>query len=292
MGLKPGKKRGIAIIPTLLTLSNGFCGFTAIAKSIDAAMLGNSPMFSEKLIQAAWLIFLAMVFDALDGRVARLTNQTSEFGEQLDSFTDIISFGIAPAIMVKVIYENCMVQASVYFSPKLSLLLCGLYVTCAVLRLARFTMDTSPEDSSHKIFYGLPTPAAAAVVASTVLFLYNGKDNAILPFIEDPAIILGIKKAMLFIPPLLGLLMISKIKYIHFFNRFVRGRKTFNYLVQGILALFVIAFCYEWALLLCFLIYTFWGPVAALIQSSHNIIKGKGKKDGHSKSETPPDNIE
>lgn len=274
MALNTGKKRGIAVIPTLLTLGNGFCGFVAIAKTLDAVRYAESALFEEKLTQAALLIFLAMVFDALDGRVARLTHQTTEFGAQLDSFTDLISFGIAPAILVKTIYEQTMIQAEMGYSVKLTLMLTALYTICSVLRLARFTVDTSPEESSHKLFTGLPSPAAAGVIASFVLFLNHGE----FAFIRDPVFRLSINRALLFVPPLLGLLMICKIEYIHFFNRFVRGRKTFNFLVQGVLCLFIVGFWYEWAVLLCFLIYVFSGPVLALYYKAESLIKGDPKK--------------
>lgn len=274
----------MAIIPTLLTLGNGFCGFVAIAKALDAVMLSGGADVESKLTQSAWLIFLAMVFDALDGRVARLTHQTTEFGAQLDSFTDLISFGIAPAVLIKVLYENCLIQAGMTYSLKLTLMLTALFTICSVLRLARFTLDTSPEDSSHSVFLGLPTPAAAGVIASAVLFVYHGHETFI--FMENPAVVLTIKKSMLVLPPLLGLLMISKIEYVHFFNRFIRGRKTYNYLVQGVLGIFVIAFWHEWALLLCFVIYLFSGPILALFHAARRGFKSK-------KTElTPPSNKE
>ncbi|MHC4943537.1 MAG: CDP-diacylglycerol--serine O-phosphatidyltransferase [Planctomycetota bacterium] len=272
-----GTKKGIALIPTMLTLANGFCGFLAIAKALDAVMLAGGPGFGEKMTQAAWLIFLAMVFDALDGRVARLTKQTTEFGAQLDSFTDLISFGLAPAILVKAIYEQAMLQAEMNFSAKLTLLLTALYTISAVLRLARFTVDATPEDS-HKLFTGLPTPAAAGMVAAAVLFIYEGHQT--FPFMEDPATLFTLKRALLFLPALLGLLMICKIEYVHLFNRFIRGRKTFNYLVQGVLCLFIIAFWYEWAFLLCFMLYVFSGPVMAVYHSVENLFKGKKEEEG------------
>ncbi len=276
MGRYLGKKRGIAIIPTLLTLGNGFCGFAAIAKAVDAVSLAGGPGFSEKLTQAVWFVFLAMVFDVLDGRVARLTNQTTEFGAQLDSFTDLISFGVAPAVLVKVIYEQNLIQAQIPYSAKLTLLLTALYTVCAVLRLARFTVDITPEDPAHKVFVGLPTPAAAGLIVSTVLFLFQGHET--FPFMEGSAVIFASKKILLFLPPVAGLLMISKIEYVHFFNRFVRGRKTFNFLVQGILCIFVIAFCHQWALMLCFLIYVLSGPVWALGRAVKSVLKRKENK--------------
>jgi CDP-diacylglycerol--serine O-phosphatidyltransferase len=270
-----GTKRGIAIVPTLLTLGNGFCGFVAIAKAMDAVMHAGTPIFADKLTQAAWLIFLAMVFDALDGRVARLTQQTTEFGAQLDSFTDLISFGVAPAVMVKVIFEQGMIGANLSYSVKLTLLLTALYTICSVLRLARFTVDTTPEDQAHHLFLGLPTPAAAGMIAASVLFLFHGHQT--FAFMENPEVLLSLKKAMLFLPPLLGLLMMSKIEYVHFFNRFVRGRKTFNFLVQGVLVIFLVAFWHEVAILLCFLVYLVSGPAMALGGLVKNRSKNKKK---------------
>jgi CDP-diacylglycerol--serine O-phosphatidyltransferase len=270
-----GGRRGIALIPTLLTLGNGFCGFVAIAKALDAVTLAGQPGFSEKLTQAAWLLFLAMVFDALDGRVARLTKQTSEFGAQLDSLTDLISFGVAPAILVKVIYEQTMIQAEMNYSIKLTLLLTALFTICAVLRLAWFTIGNAPEESSHKIFTGLPTPAAAGVIAATVLFLFEGHQT--FPFMSDPTTLFTLKRIILFLPPILGLLMISKVEYVHLVNRYVRGRKTFNYLVQGVLGIFIIAFWYEWALLICFYLYVLSGPVLYLYHAVRSGLTVKKK---------------
>ena len=114
---------------------------------------------------------------------------------------------------------------------------------------------------------------AAGVIASFVLFVFMGKET--FAFMEDPAVVLMIKKIMFFLAPLLGLLMISKIEYIHFFNRFVRGRKTFNFLVQGVLFIFLVSFYHQWALLLCFFIYLVSGPVLALLhlKKKHSRVK-------------------
>jgi CDP-diacylglycerol--serine O-phosphatidyltransferase len=272
MGRYLGRKKGIALIPTLLTLGNGFCGFVAIAKAMDAVLLSSGNLFEEKITQAAWFIFLAMVFDALDGRVARLTHQTTEFGAQLDSFTDLISFGIAPAVIVKVIYEQSLIQAGqVTYSVKLTLMLTALYAVCAVLRLARYTVETSEDEPAHNIFVGLPTPAAAGVIASGVIFLFQGGET--FAFMANEKWILAMKKTMIYLPPLLGLLMISKIEYVHFFNRFVRGRKTFNFLVQGVLCIFIIAFWHTWALLLCFTLYLLSGPVLAVPNALRSLFR-------------------
>lgn len=257
------KRRGIAIVPTLLTLGNGVCGFAAIAKILDAFMTPDSAAFPEKVIQAAWLIFLGMIFDTLDGRVARLTNQTTEFGVQLDSCTDVVTFGVAPALLVKVIYEQAMVSANMHYSVKLTFCLSALYTVCAILRLARFAAETESEDSVHNVFSGLPTPAAAGIIASGVFFIFQGDEALGFTFGETTKI--AMKMAFVFLPPALGLLMISRVRYVHVGNRFIRGRKTFNFLAQAIIGIFLVAFCHEWTIFLFFLGYVLSGPTMALV---------------------------
>jgi len=254
-------KKGIALIPTLLTLGNGFCGFLAISKVVDGLAFQGSEGFADNIIQAAWFIFLAMIFDALDGRVARLTNQTSEFGVYLDSLTDIVSFGVAPALLAKVLYEQTLIEAGIAYNVKLPLLLSSLYMLCAVLRLARYSLESETGDEAHKAFSGLPSPAAAGVIASSVFFLFEGGSS--LGFTLSDPVVLNLKRASIFVPPLLGLLMISRIEYVHFVSRFVRGRKTFNYLAQGLLCLFLIAFCHDWAIFASFLLFVLSGPILA-----------------------------
>jgi CDP-diacylglycerol---serine O-phosphatidyltransferase len=270
-------KRGIAVVPTLLTLGNGFCGFLAISKMVDAITIGNGEGFTEKILQAAWLIFLAMIFDALDGRVARLTNQASDFGVQLDSLNDVVSFGVAPALLVKVVYEHALVEAGIPFNLKLTLLLSSLFVLCAILRLARFSLDTDASDT-HGTFSGLPTPAAAALLASAVFFLFEGGDSLGLK-IGDPAVLI-LKRGFIFLPPLLGLLMICKIEYIHMVQRYVRGRKTFDYLALGLVCVFLVAFCNDWAIFLVGLLYVLSGPVMACVRLARKP-RGGGKQVGH-----------
>jgi CDP-diacylglycerol--serine O-phosphatidyltransferase len=275
-------KRGIAVVPTLLTLGNGFCGFLAISKMVDAIQAGTAAGFADKITQAAWLIFLAMIFDALDGRVARLTNQASEFGVQLDSLTDIVSFGVAPALLVKVVYEQALVQAQIPFNSKLPLLLSSLYMLCAVLRLARFSLDTDTEEASHNSFSGLPSPAAAGMLASSVFFLFAGGES--LGFSLSQPLVLILKRVFIFIPPVLGLLMISRIPYVHMVNRYVRGRKTFNFLAQGILCLFLVAFCHDWAIFLFFTAYVASGPILVGVHA----IRGRGAIRKKTAGKMPP----
>ena len=96
----------IVLLPNLVTLANAFCGLLALAKAVDALTAPDPASFYLRMDTACMLVFLAMVFDALDGRIARLTRSTSEFGAQLDSFSDLLTFGITPAILAKVLIEH------------------------------------------------------------------------------------------------------------------------------------------------------------------------------------------
>ena len=217
-----------------------------------------------------------MIFDALDGRVARLTKQTSEFGVQLDSCTDVVTFGVAPALLVKAVYEHAMAGAGLTYSFKLTFCLCALYTVCAILRLARFAAETDTETSSHDSFEGLPAPAAAGFLAAGVFFLFES-GGMLSPFSFGETATLLLKRVFLVLPPILGLLMVSRIRYVHMVNRYVRGRKTFNYLIQGILCIFLLAFCHEWALFLFLAAYVISGPVLQAYGGARRFVTGAEK---------------
>ena len=211
----------IAVVPSLVTLGNLLCGFAAIVfASAEVSPLEGGANFEL----AAWLIFLGMVFDGLDGRVARMTGQTTDFGCQLDSLCDAVTFGAAPAVLV-----HRMVSASTEFHlPAQAIWLASaLYAVCAILRLARFNVTTSADEESHDYFQGLPSPAAAGLVASLVLVNGCFHGERIVPFLPLAAIA-G------------GLLMVSNMPYVHMLNRIVRGKKSFGYVVELTLFLLVI----------------------------------------------------
>src|SRR5437667_5372124 len=142
-------RRGAAILPSLFTTGNLFLGFWAIVKTLHG-----------EYEEAAPLIGWAIVLDMLDGRIARLTGTASEFGGELDSLADVISFGVAPALLV-----YCWAFASV---PRAGWLAAFLFVTCGALRLARFNVQRHVVDG--RWFVGLPIPAAAAQIAATIHF--------------------------------------------------------------------------------------------------------------------------
>jgi CDP-diacylglycerol--serine O-phosphatidyltransferase len=146
----PVRRRGIYLLPNAFTTAALFCGFYAIVMAMN-----------QRFEHATWAIFIAMVLDGLDGRVARLTNTQSEFGAQYDSLSDMVSFGAAPAL---VIYEW-----SLRGLGKLGWIAAFVYCAGAALRLARF--NTNIEVVDKRFFQGLPSPAAAALVAGFILMM-------------------------------------------------------------------------------------------------------------------------
>mgnify|MGYP000994336837 CR=1 FL=1 len=210
------KKISIKILPSIITLGNLFCGFLAIAYTAD-----------NKITAAAWLIFAGMIFDVLDGKVARLTKNSSDFGMQLDSLSDMISFGVAPAFLAKVY----ILQTPAACPARMAWVVSLLYVICTALRLARFNVETDHDESSHLYFKGLASPGAAGVIASLVLC--NAEITSFIPAFY-------FKVALLCITFGLGALMVSQIRYIHFGIQFLKKRRPVTHLVGFIFFLALI----------------------------------------------------
>jgi CDP-diacylglycerol--serine O-phosphatidyltransferase len=170
----------IYFLPNAMTAGNLFCGFVAIINCIQAHydMRGLSvitPHANELFRQAVWFIFGAMAFDMLDGRLARLGGRESLFGAEFDSLADVVSFGLAPALMVFFLILSPTQGYPVF--QQIGWFLGFVYLLCAAIRLARFNVITNPllhpPKDSNKDFVGLPVPAAAGAVASIVLFLLD-----------------------------------------------------------------------------------------------------------------------
>lgn len=231
----------IALLPTLLTLGNLACGVW----SINYTMRGQLEM-------AGWFIFLAMLFDALDGKVARATRSATRFGAQLDSLADLASFGVAPALLARWLAR----QSGHEIIPSyLFMLLCIFYVICSALRLARFNIETTFERETHNYFTGLPTPGAAGLLASCIILYYHlGREYSWFP-IELIWVILPILILTL------AILMVSQYRYIHLLNRLTQTRHPFARLVEIILALLLFAYKTELVLWLAFLVYVFGAPI-------------------------------
>lgn len=179
--LDPAEASRIYFLPNLMTAGNLFCGFVAVIMCIQANYImrgstGITPEAAGLFTKAVWLIFGAMAFDALDGRLARMGGKESFFGAEFDSLADIVSFGLAPALMVFFLILS-PTQGYPHFR-EIGWLLGFIYLLCAAIRLARFNVIThpllqKPGVRTNKDFVGLPVPAAAGTVAALVLFLLN-----------------------------------------------------------------------------------------------------------------------
>ncbi len=272
------REKLFAVLPTLLTLGNAACGFGAITLAAKAAaalglastVTGSVPdpeskaIATSALFASSCLIYLAMLFDAFDGSAARWANQTSDFGAELDSLSDAISFGVAPGFL--------MLQFSRDYHPRLLWLIAALYLVCAVLRLARFNVETD-EDDSHAFFSGLPSPAAAGTVASFPIMIYGlrnleeqGKDHPLQQVADwlDPLTV----KILPLITLAVACLMVSRIRYAHLFNQLVRGRRSRQHLIQLVFALAVIFVLPQMSVPLLFCWFAFAAPVRALWNES------------------------
>ncbi len=204
-------RKGIYILPNTLTLGGMFCGFYAILAS-----------YKGHYIYGAWAILIANIFDGLDGWVARLTNSTTKFGIELDSLSDLVAFGVAPAVLI---YSWGLQPFG-----RIGWGAAFLFVICGALRLARYNVQMGTTES--KAFTGLPIPGAGTVVASLVLF-YN----------EVWGDLSGRNYIILFLPFLLAALMVSTLRF-HGMKEFdFKKRKPFWLLVVIVVA-FVLIFMY------------------------------------------------
>jgi CDP-diacylglycerol--serine O-phosphatidyltransferase len=266
--------RLIAVLPTMLTLANGACGFGAItfaAKLGPTTVDGSTPV--EVAVNASFiaasLIFLAMVFDMLDGSVARLMKQTSELGAQLDSLCDAISFGVAPAfLMLQFVTKELGNYGGVSYPSRLLWTIGMLYAMCAILRLARFNVETDDDEDSHAEFSGLPSPAAAGVVAAfpfampTVVELIAPPNGAILQRSAE-WIIPAVRTLLPLITAAVAGLMVSRIRYAHFFSQLFSGQRNRRHVIQLVVLLLVVFFVHELAVPLIFCWFAFVSPLRA-----------------------------
>ena len=245
--------RSITALPNLLTLANAFCGLLALSKGIDAlALSATAPeLFYAKFESACWLVILGGVFDALDGRVARMTGGSSAFGAQLDSFSDALTFGAAPALLAKVLLEHEGPLTGAPGNPRLHFVAVAVFTLMAILRLARFNLETDADEESHQDFRGLPSPAAAGAVISTILFYLSMlrpeqlevDDGTPTPFGRALALFpeLHFQMPSWFLPAfavylaLLGFLMVSDVRYVHVMSVVTR-RGSFTSFVLIVLA--------------------------------------------------------
>jgi CDP-diacylglycerol--serine O-phosphatidyltransferase len=208
MRTREGMKRGVYILPNLLTSGSLFCGFYAIIAA-----------FNGKYLFAAVAIAIAVLFDGVDGKVARLTKTTSRFGVEYDSLADLVAFGVAPAILV--------FAWALQPYGKFGWLAVFLYVACGALRLARFNVQLDTVEARY--FRGLPIPAAAGLITATFFLLHRLGERG-----ETKHLFL------LLLTYMLAFLMVSNIRYPSFKNLELLKRKPFSTLVASILVIVVV----------------------------------------------------
>jgi CDP-diacylglycerol--serine O-phosphatidyltransferase len=205
---KKGKfRRGIYILPSIFTMGNLFCGFASII-----SVLGG------RIHLSAFLIGIAFVLDSLDGRIARLTKTTSSFGIEFDSLADLVSFGVAPAVLA--------FSYGLYHFGRVGWVAAFVFVASGAARLARFNIQTRPVDKRY--FVGLPIPTAACVIASIILYHPSASSYIFLFFLT-------------ILVYALSFLMISKLRYRSFKDLDLKSRKSYSLLIVIALILSLLA---------------------------------------------------
>lgn len=229
-------RRGIYLLPNLFTTAALFCGFYAIVASING-------LFET----ASIAIFVAMLLDGIDGRVARLTNTESDFGAEFDSLADMVSFGLAPALVMYLWTLSSL--------GKIGWLVAFIYVACAALRLARFNTQVSHSDKNY--FQGLASPSAAGIVVGLV---WNGeqfKEYLSMPVLQTVALVLTF---------FAGILMVSNIRYHSFKGINWREKVPFVTILMVVFILVFVSTAPSVMLFAIFFSYTLSGPVFTLVQ--------------------------
>lgn len=238
-------RKGIYLLPNIITLSSMFSGFYSIIAS-----------FNSDYERAAWAIMIASVFDVLDGWVARMTHTTSKFGIEIDSLSDAISFGVAPGVLVY--------SWSLQSFGKIGWLGAFFMVACAALRLARFNVQMGSEEKKH--FTGLPSPAAALMIATTVLAYQEVIDTLKNMHLTVLADLISLDYWVLALTFVVAGLMVSNITYHGLKEANLKERRPFGLLVGIVALLTVVAYHPALVLFLISLIYVLTGIGEALFK--------------------------
>jgi CDP-diacylglycerol---serine O-phosphatidyltransferase len=246
--LRDRRRQGILLFPSLLTTGNLFCGFFALLLSVD-----------HRYTEAAVAIFVAMVMDLLDGRVARLMKATSQFGVEYDSLADVISFCVAPAFLLYSFALHPLGRAA-WFGG-------FLFVVCGALRLARFNVQTGSVD--RRFFVGLSTPAAAGVAASLVILLDGEETSRV------------VRVAIAMATYVLALLMVSTFRYWSFKEIDFARRRPVETLLVVVLAVMIVATMHQIFLFLVFGGYALSGPVRSLVVGRPPVPDPLASKEPH-----------
>jgi CDP-diacylglycerol--serine O-phosphatidyltransferase len=238
-------RKGIYLLPNLITLSSMFAGFYSIIAS-----------FNSDYERAAWAILVASVFDVLDGWVARMTHTATRFGIEIDSLSDAISFGVAPGVLVY--------SWSLQSFGKIGWLGAFFMVACAALRLARFNVQMGSEEKKH--FTGLPSPAAALMIATTVLAYQEVIDTLKEMHLAGLADMISLDYWVLAMTFIVAGLMVSNITYHSVKEANLKERRPFGLLVAIVALLVVVAYHPALVLFLISLAYVLAGISEALFK--------------------------
>src|SRR5262245_31965811 len=241
--LRPARRHGVSLLPSLFTMANLFCGYASIVYSLH-----------DEFERAALFIGFAYFFDMLDGRIARLTGTASDFGVQLDSLADIVSFGVAPAIL--------SFGSGLASLGRLGWAAGFLFVAAAALRLARFNIQSGSTDKRY--FVGMPSPAAASIPASTVYFYPAGLEDfrAALPAL-----------AMVVVP---ALLMVSTVRFRSFKTIDLRARRPYTVLL--LVAIGIILVTTHPQFVLVFMAYSY--LLSAFVEMAVQRLRHRGRPPG------------
>ncbi len=264
----------IYFLPNLMTAGNLFCGFVAVIKCIQARLITDGGEYASLhasqsaatfYTHAVWFILAAVVFDSLDGRLARMGGRTSLFGAEFDSLADVVSFGIAPALMV--FFLILAPKEQYQWFRELGWIIAFIYLLCGAVRLARFNVITNPllhrtEAESNKDFIGLPIPAAAGTVATLVLLLLNFAANA-----------RELRQSALALPLILilvSVLMVSTVRFPSFKQVNWETKTRFRTFVFVFIVLVLLVRFQEIAFFVVFLGYIFYGLFAHYRRSARH----------------------
>jgi len=225
-------KRGIPLLPSLFTTGNLFCGYYSVIATLQG-----------KYAPAALAIGIAMVADGLDGRIARMTNSQSAFGEAFDSITDVLTFGMAPAALT--------FSWALSDLERIGWITAFFFLACSATRLARFTVQASSHD--RRYFAGLPAPPAAATLAAMAFYSPAQVSNEVVSY--------GVVAMVV----MLALLMISKVRYRSFKNVDLRARRPYPLIALLAIAFALVANAPQTVLLLMAAVYVASGPAERLL---------------------------
>ena len=264
--------RSVYSLPSLATLGNAICGFGSIyVAAMDPATPSTDNwtrfFIHYRFLAAAYLIFVAMLFDALDGRLARFARHTTDFGGQLDSLADVVSFGLAPMFLALQVFRDYTQSTYGDLPPVITRAVWAigaLYMCCALIRLARFNVSNEHGEQHHFSFLGLPSPGAAAVVASFILMQQDLTESGQHWQMVPHTMLDRISVVMVWMLPLLvlcaGLLMVSTIRYPHLVNRYLRGRRSIQRLLGMLVLILLLIIVHRYTLGIGTFAYMLYGP--------------------------------